>query len=181
MKDPPVLLLDEPLSGLSPDQRREVSERIKALRGKKTVLVITHDLELIEGMDLILVFKRVERPPEDEEEALLAMEAMPPAGVAKGAAIGKGEGMPKGGMPIAKGAAAGKGEGMPIAKGAVAGKGVAMGAPIAAKGGPAPKGGDAAPPEQREHGIIVEQGSWTELSQRGHAFRILAGMEQPRA
>ncbi len=45
LHDPPLVIVDEPTGGLDPFQRREVQERLRALRGARTVLLCTHDLE----------------------------------------------------------------------------------------------------------------------------------------
>lgn len=52
---PGILVLDEPTSMLDAAGRREVLERIHALRGDKTVLHITHHLEEVLDADRILV------------------------------------------------------------------------------------------------------------------------------
>lgn len=150
MRQPRVLLLDEPLSGLSPDQRREVSARIRQLAGKMTILVITHDLELIRDMDHILLFERQDRP------------------------VGAGLPAPAVGMPIAAlpGAAAGK-------KAPVAAK--ALGAAVAAGPKAAAAGVPMARPEAQQHGVLVAQGTFEELSRTSAAFRRLVDMEAPEA
>ncbi|MCA1847823.1 MAG: ATP-binding cassette domain-containing protein, partial [Actinobacteria bacterium] len=53
--DPEILLLDEPTSMLDAAGRREVLERLEALRGARTVLHVTHHLEELLGADRILV------------------------------------------------------------------------------------------------------------------------------
>jgi ABC-2 type transport system ATP-binding protein len=45
LHDPPLIIVDEPTGGLDPLHRREVQERLRALRGERTVLLCTHDLE----------------------------------------------------------------------------------------------------------------------------------------
>jgi len=153
MRDPRVLLLDEPLSGLSPDQRREVSASIQRLAGRMTILVITHDLELIRDMDHILVFERRDRAP------------------AAGAPLG---GTPIAGMPM-PGTVVAKGTVLP--KGAVVAKGVAAGP----KGGAKVPGKAAQVPEALQEGFLVAQGTYAELSQSSPVFRTLVGMEPPSA
>jgi len=44
LHDPPLLIVDEPTSGLDPLQRSEVAEVLAAVRGRRTVLLCTHDL-----------------------------------------------------------------------------------------------------------------------------------------
>jgi len=44
LHDPPLLIADEPSSGLDPLQRHEVRETLNALRGRRTLLLCTHDL-----------------------------------------------------------------------------------------------------------------------------------------
>ena len=53
--DPEILLLDEPTSRLDAAGRREVLERLEALRGARTVLHVTHHLEELLDADRILV------------------------------------------------------------------------------------------------------------------------------
>jgi energy-coupling factor transporter ATP-binding protein EcfA2 len=53
--DPDVLLLDEPTSMLDPAGRREVLERLHTLRGRRTVLHVTHHLEELLDADRVLV------------------------------------------------------------------------------------------------------------------------------
>jgi ABC-2 type transport system ATP-binding protein len=45
LHDPPLVVVDEPTGGLDPLQRHEVHERLRELRGERTVLLCTHDLE----------------------------------------------------------------------------------------------------------------------------------------
>ena len=44
LHDPPLVIVDEPTGGLDPVQRREVQELLRSLRGERTVLLCTHDL-----------------------------------------------------------------------------------------------------------------------------------------
>ena len=45
LHDPPLVIVDEPTGGLDPVQQREVQERLRELRGERTILLCTHDLE----------------------------------------------------------------------------------------------------------------------------------------
>jgi ABC-2 type transport system ATP-binding protein len=45
LHDPPLVIVDEPTGGLDPVQRSYVQEVLESLRGDRTVLLCTHDLE----------------------------------------------------------------------------------------------------------------------------------------
>jgi gliding motility-associated transport system ATP-binding protein len=45
LTDPPLVIVDEPTSGLDPVQRGEVQALLRGLRGERTLLLCTHDLE----------------------------------------------------------------------------------------------------------------------------------------
>ncbi|ABG05070.1 ABC transporter related [Rubrobacter xylanophilus DSM 9941] len=53
--EPEILALDEPTSMLDASGRREVLERLRRLRGSRTVLHVTHHLEELLGADRVLV------------------------------------------------------------------------------------------------------------------------------
>ena len=53
--EPEILLLDEPTSMLDAAGRREVLDRVKSLRGEKTILHVTHHLEELLDADRVLV------------------------------------------------------------------------------------------------------------------------------
>ena len=48
--DPPLLILDEPSSGLDPNQIRQVRELLRGFAGKKTIFVSTHILPEVEAI-----------------------------------------------------------------------------------------------------------------------------------
>ena len=45
LSDPPLVIVDEPTGGLDPVQRGEVQALLRGLRGERTLLLCTHDLE----------------------------------------------------------------------------------------------------------------------------------------
>ena len=45
LTDPPLVIVDEPTGGLDPVQRGEVQALLRGLRGERTLLLCTHDLE----------------------------------------------------------------------------------------------------------------------------------------
>jgi ATP-binding cassette, subfamily B, bacterial len=56
LRDPPILLLDEPTTGLDVENERLVVEALECLMRGKTTIVISHRLNLVERVDRVLVF-----------------------------------------------------------------------------------------------------------------------------
>lgn len=54
VRDAPVVLLDEPTTGLDPASRAKVEESIRELTRGKTTIAITHDLSMVRGLDRII-------------------------------------------------------------------------------------------------------------------------------
>ena len=50
LHDPRLVIVDEPTGGLDPVQRRDVQDVLRDLRGERTVLLCTHDLEEAESL-----------------------------------------------------------------------------------------------------------------------------------
>ena len=44
---PSVLLLDEPLAGLSPSEREDVKQLIRSLRKGRTIILVEHDMDAV--------------------------------------------------------------------------------------------------------------------------------------
>jgi len=55
LKDAPIMLLDEAASGLDGDNQLAVAEGLRLLHGRRTLLVITHQLDAIRNADQIVV------------------------------------------------------------------------------------------------------------------------------
>ncbi|WP_445222792.1 ABC transporter ATP-binding protein (plasmid) [Bradyrhizobium sp. Pa8] len=55
LKDAPIMLLDEAASGLDGENQLTVCEGLRMLHGRKTLLVITHQLDAIRNADRIVV------------------------------------------------------------------------------------------------------------------------------
>lgn len=70
--EPEILVLDEPTSMLDAAGRREVLDRLEALRSDRTVLHVTHHLEELVGADRILVLNGGELVAEETPERLLS-------------------------------------------------------------------------------------------------------------
>jgi energy-coupling factor transporter ATPase len=74
--DPEVLLLDEPTSMLDPSGRRDVLERLRDLRGHRTVLHVTHHLDELLDADRVLVMNGGRLVADASPERLLADEGL---------------------------------------------------------------------------------------------------------
>ena len=75
---PPVLLLDEPVSALDPAGRKEVLELIETLRGKTTILLSTHILADVERVcDVVGIIARGRLIVQARREDLLAQYVTP--------------------------------------------------------------------------------------------------------
>ena len=55
IRDAPIVILDEPMTGLDPSSALQVREALERLIANKTVLFITHNLALVEAADNVLV------------------------------------------------------------------------------------------------------------------------------
>jgi ATP-binding cassette subfamily B protein len=58
IRQSPILILDEPTTGLDPAKRHEVIAAIHALIDGTTTLLVTHDMQLAAEADEILVLER---------------------------------------------------------------------------------------------------------------------------
>jgi ABC-2 type transport system ATP-binding protein len=76
--NPPLLLLDEPVSALDPAGRKEVLDLIEGLRGKTTILLSTHILADVERVcDMVGIVSKGRLIVQDRREDLLARYTMP--------------------------------------------------------------------------------------------------------
>ncbi len=72
LHDPPLVIVDEPTGGLDPVQQREVQERLRELRGERTILLCTHDLGEARALaDRVAVLHAGRLVAEGTTEALL--------------------------------------------------------------------------------------------------------------
>jgi ABC-type multidrug transport system fused ATPase/permease subunit len=55
IRDAPIVILDEPMTGLDPMSAMQVREGLHGLMEGKTVLFITHNLSLVDDADYVLV------------------------------------------------------------------------------------------------------------------------------
>jgi ABC-2 type transport system ATP-binding protein len=76
--NPPVLLLDEPVSALDPAGRKEVLEFIEGLRGKATILLSTHILADVERIcDVVGIIDKGRLIVQEQREELLRQYTTP--------------------------------------------------------------------------------------------------------
>ena len=57
VRSAPILILDEPMTGLDVESEANVLEALDRLMAKKTCLVITHDLQSVANADLVLILE----------------------------------------------------------------------------------------------------------------------------
>ena len=69
---PDILVLDEPTSMLDAPGRREVLERVRAFRGEKIILHVTHHLDEISDADRLLVLNGGSLVADGDPETLLS-------------------------------------------------------------------------------------------------------------
>ena len=50
MQDPLLLLLDEPVAGMTDDETERTGELFNSLKGKQTLVVVEHDMAFIEQL-----------------------------------------------------------------------------------------------------------------------------------
>jgi ABC-2 type transport system ATP-binding protein len=76
LHEPSLLIVDEPTSGLDPLQRQEVREILMGLRGKRTIVLCTHDLDEARSLtSRVAVLHRGRLVAQGESETLLADES----------------------------------------------------------------------------------------------------------
>ncbi|SHN65171.1 thiol reductant ABC exporter subunit CydC [Desulfitobacterium chlororespirans] len=74
LKDAPILIFDEATSGLDPVTERELKEELFALTEDRTLIVITHHLELVKDMDEILLLEKGRILEQGKHEELMRKE-----------------------------------------------------------------------------------------------------------
>jgi len=57
IRDAPILILDEPMTGLDAESEGKVREALDRLMARKTCIMITHDLQSIADADVVLVLE----------------------------------------------------------------------------------------------------------------------------
>jgi ABC-type multidrug transport system fused ATPase/permease subunit len=76
VRNAPILILDEPTASLDTESEKIVSEALERLMKGRTVIIITHRLNLIAGADKIFVINDGKIVEEGKHEALFAKEGL---------------------------------------------------------------------------------------------------------
>jgi len=74
IKEPRILILDDPLSAVDADTEEEILTALSAYYGERTVLIVSHRLSPLRGCDQILVMEEGAIAEQGSHEELLALE-----------------------------------------------------------------------------------------------------------
>lgn len=78
MHQPPIMILDEPLSGLDPNQASEIRDLIKSIGKERTVILSTHNLaEVTVTCDRVLIISKGKIVADDKTDALMQSAGKP--------------------------------------------------------------------------------------------------------
>jgi len=72
LKDPAIIILDEPASALDPESELLIQEAIEKLLGQRTVFIVSHRLNTIRRADMIYVLERGRIVESGTHEKLIA-------------------------------------------------------------------------------------------------------------
>jgi ABC-type multidrug transport system fused ATPase/permease subunit len=72
LTEAPVLILDEPTSALDPDHERHLVETLVGLKGRRTIVIVTHRLESVVACDHVYVMEAGRIVEEGASAELLA-------------------------------------------------------------------------------------------------------------
>jgi subfamily B ATP-binding cassette protein MsbA len=76
LAESPILILDEPTSAQDPHHAAGILETLNSLRGVRTILLVTHDLDLVEGCDQIYVLQNGRMTESGTHAALMAKQGL---------------------------------------------------------------------------------------------------------
>jgi ATP-binding cassette, subfamily B, bacterial len=76
LRESPILILDEPQSGLDAEAASAVEDNWRALTGGRTTFVIAHELRLVRSVDRILVIEDGRVAQDGSHEELLAADGL---------------------------------------------------------------------------------------------------------
>jgi ABC-type multidrug transport system fused ATPase/permease subunit len=76
LRDAPVLVLDEPTTGLDNENATQILESIHRLMEGKTTIIVSHDLHLVRQATRIVVLDRGRVVEEGSHEALMMADGL---------------------------------------------------------------------------------------------------------
>jgi subfamily B ATP-binding cassette protein MsbA len=76
LRDAPVLVLDEPTTGLDNENATQILESIRRLMEGKTTIIVSHDLHLVRQATRIIVLERGRVVEEGNHEALITCDGL---------------------------------------------------------------------------------------------------------
>ncbi len=76
LRDAPVLVLDEPTTGLDNENAAQILASIRCLMAGKTTIIVSHDLHLVREATRIVVLDRGEVVEEGSHESLMAADGL---------------------------------------------------------------------------------------------------------
>ena len=56
-KNSPMIIIDEPTNGLDPDSKRQIINLLTFLKTRKTLIIITHDIDVLPLGNRVIEFK----------------------------------------------------------------------------------------------------------------------------
>ena len=76
LRDAPVLVLDEPTTGLDNENATQILESIRRLMAGKTTIIVSHDLHLVRQATRIVVLDRGRVVEEGSHESLITCDGL---------------------------------------------------------------------------------------------------------
>ena len=74
LKDPPILILDDPLSAVDARTEEEILHSLAGYYGKRTVIIVSHRLSALRDCDQIIVLERGRIVEQGNHDRLLALD-----------------------------------------------------------------------------------------------------------
>ena len=76
MKDSPVIILDEAIANVDPENEKELTEAVEALTADKTVIMIAHRLKTVRHADQIVVIDKGRIVQQGKHEELMQQDGI---------------------------------------------------------------------------------------------------------